>query len=783
MSQPWHFSSQEEANRTMNAAIAGLLSMGALAFRMGELENTSVDKPEIQTPNLKVPQVPLDLGSLWGLSMTADKLIKIIFMLLMVLFIIISTFKGVKLNRKKMIEDLQKGFFNIDYEISGNKKFFLMTNVNPPAGYNIQPSADFPLSAALAGHHKRVPGMYTELYADTRFLASTAARDSMGLNAYFHVKNPYESVSNIGLTDPSTQHVDTGIYTSPDVGFGEVQLAPISATGLVENEIYDGSIGSFEFAPKRWYHKFDDTQHSFFFRFFNSNPNYVVTQGYTCLLPIDSIQIEYRPFRKFTSNANVCIFNKIILRIRGGYGDTSNGPGGTVVITNPSWPNAPETSHINNTNLGWYSYSPDDTSYNYRTDDGFICFNSDYSELLGLGRSQKDDGSIHFSGFHLNDYFEKDNSGVWKHNGNIEIEYNSHKILSSATSSRSGILLDDRSWTTTFESYEAFSENSTETNCGIVSYIVSLTGDHGKEDYPVNSWPTSSARQVSGDGFSGLHGWFYGWDALEYSYVSSYFPLGRAYFTFTGDPSEYKKPVHEIKFLVPSTSATIHNDDISFSTFYISFKYSDTEGKDHEIVLDNRGTAIDTGMGLNNIPFITNLGANTSSCLQGQPKPFFFFSNHSIRINNVQDIVVHTDNEKEIRVYNTIFLQNLTPAITSNAEAGKNDYIRAANVNATLITHNEFNTGGEIDTNNYMDAVIATPATLEIEPQYCFTDPPPRYEDGLNKARANLRCDEEYLIEIFGPNYMELKTDDESFAKTYVPDCECGKLNRYFERY
>lgn len=791
MAEPWHFSTKQDANRAMTAAIAGLLSMGALAFRMGELENTSVDKPEIQKPNLKVPQVPLNLGSLWGLSMTADKLIKIIFMLLMVLFIIISTFKGVRLNRKKLMEDLQKGFFNIDYEISGDKKFFLMTESNPPTGSNVQPSSDYPLSAALSGYHKRVPGMYTELYADTRYLAAESIDSAMGLNAYFNIKNQYESVSNICLAYQQGQSVDMGTYTCPDVGFGDVKLEPISATGLVENEIYDGSIGNFEFAPKRWYYKFgavNSLQRSFLFRFFNEHPNYVVdgenSGEYTSLLPIDSIQIAYRPYRKLTNNANVCIFKEIYLIIRGD-DDLRNGPGGTITITNPSWPNPPETSHRDNSHLGWNNNSAD-SGYDYKTDDGFICFTSDYSALLDLGWSQNDDGLIHFSGFHLHDYFEK-NNGEWKHNGNIEIKYSIHNnpnyILSSNTSQFSGIKLDDenRSWTEQFSFYKTFNgENWRQINCGIVSHT---TGNvHGKNIYPVNSWPTTAITPVAGDGFSGLHGWFFDWDAElpYYSFAAAYFPLGRAYLTFTGDPNEYEKPVHEIKFLVPQTSSALDADKISFHTPIILLNYSDIEGKGHEIELQSYyPQAIDT-TGLDNIPFITDLGANTTGCLNRMPKPFFF--NNFVRINNVQNLRVHTDNGKNI-IYHTITLHTLNPAISSNAEARKNDYIRAANVNATLITHNQFNAGEAIDVNNYKDVIIATPATLEIEPQYCFTDPPPRYEVGLNKARANLRCDEEYLIEIFGPNYMELKTDDESFAKTYVPDCECGKLNRYFERY
>ena len=761
------FDTKAEAEQWAAGIIAGLLSFGALATRISELEaeDKKIDTPKIDAPDVNVPSVNMDLGKSFGFApLTADKLITIIFSLLMIIFIVLSTIKGVKINRKKIVEDLLNGKFHYSFVANGPTTFYLKGQLNQ---YNT--TEDYPLSAAVNGYAKLIPGFEATVFNNSEqyLWAKDHGTSAMLMNGYFY-NNPSVDYMNIypGKSSVSSLvHVDAGYYDLEMESFGIANTNNITVSSFEPEEISDDSYGEFEFATKRWYSNVLNC--GFLLRYYTNHQNEISDEingkNVSYMIPVSGIDIEYRPYQYDNLSYGIkCIYKSITLETEIG----------NIYIENERYP--------------------------YGGDECVVKFDNTYSNLVTVMTTDRDSGRrLFFNGFYqlysLNNSLEVENCNTKiKYNGNF-----SYSLLPSSTkygfscgNEGDPYIFDG----TAINGYDSLILN--KMHFGLVTEI-SGTLDSKTSAY----YPSINNLHVipTGEGYSDLNGWFTlsqkSFEDLRSQHIEPDYPgyrnfeasytLGYTSLKFSQSDTEKEKPVYKICLdEFSKTDTTIY----SYNCRQVRCYYYDEYGKKMMWTL---GSPYDSSG--ENYPTVSMTSMNEipeTSIRQNQywyPLRFYVRGSDEVAISmdGKQDIIskitdLETGEEKNINV-NIMFLKNVTPK-TSYDEQKANDYIRAAHVKGSTTIDVDCNVD-KVDTTPRIDFNISTPAVVEVEVPDCYTDPPPRYSEGLDKARLELRCDEMYLVQIFGTDYMNLKTNDQSFAETYVPDCECGKTDRFFERY
>lgn len=745
MSSYNNWDSEEEAQKWVSGVIAGLLSFGALAAKMSEFEvDKTVDKPEIEAPDITVPSVPMNLGKGFGFSgLTPDKLISIIFSLLMIIFIILSTIKGVKINRDKIVEDLLKGKFSFTLVVNGPTTFYLRGELP----YAV--TEDYPLSAARLGYVKYIPGFSANVLDDDGQYF-WAKETGSHLNAYFFPSPTDNMIISAGSVTPTppTVPVDAGDYDIQIGAFGDTETTHAWMTDFQPEEYGTENYGEFEFATKKWYS--NSLNGAFLLRFYETHYNTLSesdrnNRHVSYMLPVTGIDIEYRPLRKRTeTSTNIGLFKKIQIESNQGY----------ILIENSNYP--------------------------YGGEDCQVSFDLNYSVLQLAATTDNDrDRTLYFCGIH-NDYTVENGTTI---NGcGVSIRYNGELMLAPTIQRKLAfdcgpVSADDFVFTeTTANGYEGSVKG---VHFGLVSRI------EGAVDSNTSAYFTSVYNGMSyyGEGFSAINGWFCltkeatgEYDLNEWT---AYFTLG--YTTVTSAIGERRNPVHKMMFKGLTKDGNVYKTNEIRCFFY------DDKGNEKMWRLKTQYNSQFIPLALELAYPIPQNSFRTTEWFY--PKKFSLNNNIisiseldyvSSTIYDVVDGEVDYSSEKPLET-NSMAIFNARPK-TSYEEQKANDYIRAAHVKGSATLEIEYAVE-KVDTNPHTDFNISSPAEVSVEVPDCYTDPPPRYSEGLDKARMELRCDEMYLIQIFGTDYMNLKTNDMTFAESYVPDCECGKTDRYFERY
>ena len=752
MSSYNNWDSEEEAQKWAAGVIAGLLSFGALATRISEIEteDKKIDTPEIESPDISVPSVNMNLGKNFGLSnIPADKLITIIFSLLMIIFIILSTIKGVRIDRQKIVKDLLNGKFTFNLSVNGPTKFYLMG----------EDGKDYTLLSATSGYVKYIPGLVAPIIDDTmQYLhAKNNGLDCMHLNAYFLPSNEDYSVISNGRW--GSHHIDEGDYELQLGSFGGSTTEHVSVTDFEPEILSDDSYGKFEFAPKRWYS--NSVNGAFFLRYYNTDPNRlsntITGTNVSFMLPITGVDIEYRPYEKDiygTDDYNLCIFKTITLESEQG----------KIQITNNIYPEG--------------------------GDECTVRFNSDYSKLFFAHQTAQDSGRyLRFQGYYHN-YSVEDNHNV--PSSNITVKYNYTYTMLQKTMPTSLPAFSCGTGDEFIFSGTAAQGYSSGTTLKYVhlGLIESVNGDVDEhtESYFRNIYNPNHVDYY-GEGYSDINGIFVDVNAIDTlrenpsivmnnTNPTADYSLGYTSVSFTSNPYEKGKPVHKVVL------RNLRHENDEYTVQGVQTYYYEDNGNEKiwSLYTDNINTSAHFKVNLeldHQIP--------TSGIRQDEVWYPLKSSLNYIRIDARERDDVHSEihdlktGTKTESIYRLMTIGETSPK-TDYEQQKSNDYIRAANVQGTTVLDIEY--GVEtVDTNPHTDFNIASPCTVEVEVPDCYTDPPPKYSEGLDKARAELRCDEMYLVQIFGTDYMNVKTNDMSFAESYVPDCECGKTDRFFERY
>ena len=473
------------------------------------------------------------------------------------------------------------------------------------------------------------------------------------------------------------------------------------------------------------------------------------------MLPIKGVSIEYRPYQKtirYGATVNLCIFKTISME--SDYGD--------VVITNNLYP--------------------------YGDEECIVRFNADYSSLYDEYDSEippSDSGrTIKFKGFY-NKYKVTEDKNV--PSCNITVKFANKVMLDNQEHQNKPYAFSCGEAGDDFvfrygEIAQGYTGDLSDVHLGIVKFVSGNVDGRTSAYFVDNYFP--NLILYNGEGYSDINGWFT-LDENGYDFTA-YYTLGYTTVCFTGDPYEKGKPVHKVQLKETRGGGYQRIQCRSVCCYY----YDDSGNeKMWELRITQQGNYY---FDVDIAPAYT---IPPSSCIQNfalyplaSTSNYLRFDVSSLQsahyTSTIYDVIEGKDKSEwpsYSSLYKRMTISNTSPK-TTYAQQKANDYIRAANVKGSSTINVDYSVG-VVDTNPHTDFNLALPCTVEVEVPDCFTDPPPKYSEGLDKARMDLRCDEMYLIQIFGTDYMNLKTNEMSFAESYIPDCECGKTDRFFERY